>query len=414
MNKTTATTTFGMSPLAPTMFVNAIPVPDFHEDGNSALVVNGALIADRESSEYNLPTMRGNYMEEINEDQIARLKDQGFTIGLAKSLSENHKVFPLRIWVVDNSGSMNKPDGHRIIETNNKNNVKIVACSRWEEINECVDYHVRMAGLLQAPTTFRLLNNPGATVGPQQFGVAEMGTEMIPQNITQANTIMRKTRPNGCTPLTQHVRDIYRSVKQMSPSLTAQGQRVAIIIATDGLPTDEQGYGGHGVSQDFVESLRLLEGLPVWVVIRLCTDEDKVVNFYNELDDQLELSLEVLDDFVAEAEEVYGFNKWLNYALPLHRCREMGFHDRVFDLIDERSLTKSELREFCALLFGSDKFDGVPDPSVDWNGFVTEIGAMLKLEKKQWNPIHKKMMPWIDLGKLNQKYGEDVMCCNVM
>lgn len=30
-----------------------------------------------------------------------------------------------------------------------------------------------------------------------------------------------------------------------------------------------------------------------------------------------------------------GENPWLDYALPLHRLRETGYHDRVFDMLDE-------------------------------------------------------------------------------
>ena len=41
----------------------------------------------------------------------------------------------------------------------------------------------------------------------------------------------------------------------------------------------------------------MLEGLPVWVVIRLCTNEKKVTEFYNQIDEVLEFNLEVLDDF---------------------------------------------------------------------------------------------------------------------
>ena len=33
------------------------------------------------------------------------------------SLRENAMVFPLRVWIIDNSGSMNRVDGHRIVET---------------------------------------------------------------------------------------------------------------------------------------------------------------------------------------------------------------------------------------------------------------------------------------------------------
>ena len=53
----------------------------------------------------------------------------------------------------------------------------------------------------------------------------------------------------------------------------------------------------------------------------------------------LEFNLEVLDDFLAEAKEVNRYNRWLNYALPMHRCRELGYHDRLFDLLGMPSLS---------------------------------------------------------------------------
>jgi hypothetical protein len=293
------------------------------------------------------------------------------------------EVFALRIWIVDNSGSMQKSDGHRIIPTKDRNIVKMVPCSRWEEIVECVDYHIKMAGLIEAPTRFRLLNNPGANVGPQQFSVAESPGRTL-YDVQEASAVIRKTRPGGCTPLMNHILEIHQEVSQMAPELRRLGKKVVIVIATDGLPTDERGYGGPQHNQEFVDSLRLLEGLPVWVVIRLCTDEDEVVEFYNDLDNQLELSLEVLDDFVGEAKEVTGENSWLNYALSLHRLREMGYHDRVFDLLDERPLTKTEVRDFCSLLFGEECFDGVPDPSLDWKGFINDMERLLRKEEPQY------------------------------
>jgi len=93
--------------------------------------------------------------------------------------------------------------------------------------------------------------------------------------------------------------------------------------------------------------------------------------------------MDVLDDFSSEAAEVFEHNSWLNYALPLHRLREMGYHDRVFDMIDERRLTIGEIRDFCALLFG-DRFDGVPDPNLNWKAFLKELEKLLKQESLQW------------------------------
>ena len=109
-----------------------------------------------------------------------------------------------------------------------------------------------------------------------------------------------------------------------------------------------------------------------------------VKDFYNSLDDELELSMDVLDDYIGEAEEVYEHNKWLNYTLPLHRLREMGHHERLFDLIDERQLNNADVRDFCLLLFGPDNMDGVPDPDIDWEGFISDVQRLLSKEQEYW------------------------------
>lgn len=345
----------------------------------------------------------------VGSEEVKALRRQGFTTGLAKSLADVKTSFPLRIWVIDNSGSMQKVDGHRII-SRAKNEIKIVDSTRWAEIKEAVEYHIQMSALLEAPTSFRLLNNPGIAAGPQQFDIAQMGKDMIPQEVMEANDIMTKVRPGGVTPLTQHIQEIHSTIAGLQSSLEAEGKKVAVIIATDGLPTDAHGHSNKTMQDQFVRSLRMLEGLPVWLVIRLCTDDDDVVKFYNDLDDQLELSMDVLDDFVGEAHEVYEHNKWLNYALPLHRMREMGYHDRVFDMLDERTLTKGELRDFCRLLFGIQNFDGVADPSVDWKSFLGDIERLLKKEDLQYDPVKKYMMPWINLKKLDKIYGDGDGC----
>lgn len=260
-----------------------------------------------------------NFVNRLNGFQRSQLMKQGYTRGLAESLSSNMQVFSHRFWVVDNSGSMQEPDGHRIIDTADKSTVKIVSATRWEEIRECVNYHVRVARLLHAPTDFRLLNNPGVHAGAQYFSIANKSTQNSLSEEKEAIGIMSKVTPSGCTPLTYHIDEIYEQVLRMAPSLQTTGARVAIIIATDGLPTDEMACGGKVQQKRFVDALRKLEGLPVWVVIRLCTDDEEVVDFYNNLDEQLELSLEVLDDFCGEALEVYEHNPWLNYTLPIHR-----------------------------------------------------------------------------------------------
>ena len=120
--------------------------------------------------------------------QKKALSDQGYTKGLTNELLLFTTTFSLRFWVVDNSGSMAHIDGNRLVHTKNKNMpYKVASCSRWKEIQGTIDYHAQLAALLEMPTTFRLLNNPGAHVGPQEFSIGTAGPELIQRDLNVAD-----------------------------------------------------------------------------------------------------------------------------------------------------------------------------------------------------------------------------------
>lgn len=340
---------------------------------------------------------------QLSQFQDNQLRSQGYTVGLRNEILLFTKTFSLRFWVVDNSGSMATADGNRFV--NSKTGLKMVSCTRWKEIVETVEYHAQLAALLHCPTTFRLLNNPGGYVGSQEFSIGRAGAEMVDRDLQVARETLARSSPMGVTPLAKHVRDIREEIHALAPSLFQQGRKIAIILATDGLPTNEYGIAGREANDEFTTALRSLEGLPVWIVVRLCTDEANIVQFYNDIDAQLELSIEVLDDYVGEAQEVHSVNPWLNYTLVIHRMREMGVQNRLLDLLDERLFTTSEMYEFCVLLFGAREFENVPDPDADFAGFMKKLSKILDKEKSQWNPISKKTKPIIDVKEVARLYG---------
>jgi hypothetical protein len=323
------------------------------------------------------------------------LLGQGYTLGLIRAMQISRSSFAHTYWVVDNSGSMQTVDGHRIVETMKTGLLNFVECSRWKELVETADYNANLAALVHIPTTFRLLNHPGIAAGPQIFSIAT--NHSIDHDLAVAVNTLQNSEPSGVTPLTDHVRAIREEILGFLPELN--GQKVAVVLATDGTPTDSRGNSGAAVQQQFKQSLRELLELPVWLVVRLCTDEGAVVEYWNGLDEELERNMEVLDDFVSEGHEVYEKNPWITYGLPLHRMREMGFHSRVFDMIDERTLSKDQVRDFLLLLFGT--FEA-PDPGDDWKGFCNVVERLLSREKKIYNPVLKKLIPWIDMKKLRQ------------
>jgi hypothetical protein len=85
---------------------------------------------------------------------LDQLIKEGYSTGLALALSENAARYDFRYWLVDNSGSMQIGDGHRIVWKEGK--AKPVSCTRWEEITQTVTYHARLASILECPTIFRV------------------------------------------------------------------------------------------------------------------------------------------------------------------------------------------------------------------------------------------------------------------
>lgn len=193
---------------------------------------------------------------------------------------------------------MSAGDGKRF--EGSGNSTKLVNCSRWSELTDSLRFHATLSEKLGVISDFRLLNGSHPIrVGPH---------ELVGDNLPALFHEFEKS-PQGGTPLCYHISRIAAEVYSMKDQLLARRERVCLIIATDGESSDG----------DIATAMRPLEHLPVWVVIRLCTDEEKIVNYWNNFESQLEIEIDVLDDLSGEALEVHSKNPWLTYGLPLHR-----------------------------------------------------------------------------------------------
>jgi hypothetical protein len=258
---------------------------------------------------------------------------EGFPPGLIHQLDILKQVYAVRYWIVDNSGSMLKSDCQRFVppsssSPNHHTNAGsssstaaaatgiIANCSRWDELQRTVLYHANLAAQLGAPTIFKWLHNPGPRIGPAEVLVEQHDDVLLLKKTLSA------MQPGGRTPLTAHIHEVAQRIRDANYEQT--GQKAVVVIATDGMPTgddtddhDDRAGGGNNnnadnaVQQEFVQALRQLGSLPVWIVIRLCTNDAKVIQYYRDLDDQLEFEMEVIDDFVNEAKQIDKHNHWL-------------------------------------------------------------------------------------------------------
>ncbi|MEO0852669.1 MAG: hypothetical protein AAFY15_04100 [Cyanobacteria bacterium J06648_11] len=191
--------------------------------------------------------------------------------------------------------------------------------------------------------------------------------------------------PQGGTPLTEALTQVRLMIEEVAGTLREDGQLVTVVITTDGLP-----QGGSG---PLVQEMRILERLPVHILVRLCTSEDDVISFWNAIDAELETPLDVLDDFSGEAEEVAKHQPWLSYGMPLQIAREFGLHDKYFDLLDERPLLLTEARLFLGQLLGVD----LPDPHVAFRDFLGALDGALQAHKPVFNCSTARFEPWVNL-----------------
>ena len=55
------------------------------------------------------------------------------------------------------------------------------------------------------------------------------------------------------------------------------------------------------------------------MILRLCTNEKEVIRYWDSIDNQLELDIDVLDDQIGDGAQVIQKNGWLTYGEPIHR-----------------------------------------------------------------------------------------------
>jgi hypothetical protein len=211
--------------------------------------------------------------------------------------------------------------------------------------------------------------------------------------------LLANNGPRGVTPITERLEDIHRRVQSEVSTLAQAQQMISLTVVTDGLPTSPScGQSSPADRKVMIETLRTLcTTLPIQLVIRLCTDEESTIGFYNNIDAEVELPLDILDDMNGEAQEVANQgNGWFAYTPELHRIREAGSLCKILDDIDERPLNETEVRHLAELLSGSKQTLA----HLDRMQFLKRIGQLVASAPKVYDARRQDLRPILDMRGL--------------
>lgn len=234
--------------------------------------------------------------------------------------------------------------------------LRMVKCTRWEELTGTMTFLGELSEHLGAPSEFRLLNGSDPII----VGLGDDNGK----SLSFLKEVMSDS-PAGPTPLCNHINAVVESIQSIADVLRANNQKVTVMIATDGESSDGNVADAlrplTNVSIPHKSTISncllicrimpcIIIQMPVLVILRLCTSEKEVVEYWNNIDQQLELDIDVLDDQVGDAKQVKEHNPWLTYGEPLHRLREFGASMKEMDIIDESTVSSEQMRVLCSYL----------------------------------------------------------------
>ena len=302
----------------------------------------------------------------------------------------------LAVYVLDNSGSMIEEDGKSVIfDSDLSGKFKIIqGVSRWSELEEktkaIVDYNIKRN--IQA--VYYLLN-------PMYFNIWKDGQDFISIDPTKENYLedlkilkeemLNKKNIRGSTPLDVITRLVGKSLRSFVSKQDMKTYDICYNIITDGNPNDKR---------LFEKELRYLaNNFSVFLTINLCTDNDSIIEYYNDLDVKIGSELggmDVVDDLQGEQLEVIkAGNTFITYSYDIHVCRMAGCNSVVADELDENVLSVFHANKLVKELLGCPK--DLPHWT-DRENYIKKVG---ELNIKVYDLYYRTYNDLVNTSKLN-------------
>lgn len=238
------------------------------------------------------------------------LKTKNYPDKLILYFIEQIEKVDMYIYILDESGSTASNDG-KIYDVNTKTNRQ---CTRFHEMSDL------------ASEAFEIFKESNIIVDFMSLNHGEIST--IYNNLDIKLII---PKPDGGTPLCNILNKVLNKLNH-TPNLGP----VKLVIITDGESSDG----------DITPLIMEIQKFNVSITIRLTTDDKRVLSYWNNIDKNLEIRLDIIDSYCDEKLEVEEHNSKLNYTYHLHRIREFGIMDHRLDHADEMKLLDEDIRFF--------------------------------------------------------------------
>lgn len=303
----------------------------------------------------------------------------------------------LAIYVIDNSDSMSIRDG-KIFRDNGRQEPGII--SRMTEVRHIVKKIATYNMKRGMPCAFFKLN-------PERTGMWKENKDFIfirplpaqdlqseiEEKIEILDDMCADKNIRGRTPLGKMMLYVNSVVSQLYES-EERARKIIIGILADGEPNDKDLFKKQlrGLSQH--------NNVTVYTPIYLATEDNDVINYFNDLDRQLGIHLDVLDDYASEEREVKGKNNFVDYTMELHIVRCAGVVNKEMDDLDERTICGSEVARF----IDSIKFSG----EQKFEGLSTREFQRLFRQRADESEGFSKLFP--DEEKVIAAYGDNGQC----
>ena len=246
-----------------------------------------------------------------------------------------HEAF----YIIDNSGSMNNGDG-KIFECRRSDGhvTQRSNITRWQEAGsktlQIAQYNVQR----NMRASYYLLNPTRSSRWEcgTDFITVDPTSDQVQQQLTALERLLLPRNVCGGTPLHKIAAHFNRELLQLrAPTMNSREATVNFNVITDGQPDNKA---------LFERELRnLAQNHNIFLTVNLCTDNQEVIAYYNELDTALgtEVSgMDVIDDMLGEMEEIeQAGNTFFVYSHHIHVARMAGCFNAAADLVDEEQLS---------------------------------------------------------------------------